>query len=131
MFESLDPDREDRTFSPINILSSDINGDGQGFNNKLNSFMDHCWDGHYTCQKRLSRFPGLVEANRYYELYFTGTQPRESRYVLLGTQPGDWLVYKIDFSKSIYYKVYADGSEIEANRYDQTDRRMPPIKRAW
>lgn len=43
VFENLDDDKMDRTFSPINILNEDI-----GFNNTLNSMMDHVWDGFYT-----------------------------------------------------------------------------------
>jgi hypothetical protein len=43
LFESTDDDVMDRTFSPM-IVSNDITG----FNNTLNSFMDHTWDGFYT-----------------------------------------------------------------------------------
>jgi hypothetical protein len=131
MFESLDEDKEDRTVSPINLL-----GDGSGFNNKLNSFMDHCWDGHYTCQKRLSRFPGLIESNKKYEIYYTGTQPHNSRYVIQGGETGvDWLHLTIDFSQSRLYNVYAKesgGTEtiIAANDFDPSTNQLVPISKS-
>lgn len=48
----------DRSLQPIYI---NYNED-RTKQNKLNSYMDHGWDGHYTSQKRMSRFPGLVYA---------------------------------------------------------------------
>ena len=42
-FESLDDDRMDRSIQPIFIISEEL-----GFNNTLNSMMDHVWDGFYT-----------------------------------------------------------------------------------
>ena len=42
VFESLDPDRMDRTFSPINYLGINrLTGEKTSFNNTMNSFMDH------------------------------------------------------------------------------------------
>lgn len=52
LFESLDSDTEDRSLQPIYVRSED-----NGYENVLNSMMDHTWDGFYTGQKRLSRFP--------------------------------------------------------------------------
>ena len=127
MFESLDSDKEDRTFSPINIL-----GKSNSFNNTLNSFMDHCWDGHYTCQKRLSRFPGLVETNKRYELYFTGTQPIKTRYTLEGGQVGlDWVQILIDFSQSRIFKVFANNKEVEANKFNRATKKHNPVQRVY
>jgi hypothetical protein len=54
VFESLDADNEDRELQPVDITAS------TGYNNKLNSFMDHGWDGFYTSQKRLQRFPAMI-----------------------------------------------------------------------
>jgi len=125
MFESLDYDSEDRTFSPINILSKDSK-----FNSTLNSFMDHCWDGHYTCQKRLSRFPSLVETNKKYEIYFTGTQPMKTRYTIEGGEAGvDWLYLMVDFSQSRLFNVYANDVLIKANEYDPITNELVSIKK--
>jgi len=61
LFESEDDDKWDRSMQPIYIKES---GEGKVASNKLNSFMDHVWDGFYTGQVRLSRFPGLVQGGK-------------------------------------------------------------------
>ena len=43
VFESLDDDQMDRSIQPIHIINEET-----GFNNTLNSMMDHVWDGFYT-----------------------------------------------------------------------------------
>jgi hypothetical protein len=48
LFESQDIDKEDREVQPVEILAPST-----GYKNKLNSMMDHGWDGFYTSQKRL------------------------------------------------------------------------------
>jgi len=133
MFESLDVDKEDRTFSPINILGIDrSNGSYNSFNNTLNSFMDHCWDDQYTCQKRLSRFPGLVELDKKYELYFTGTHPANSRYTIEGADANNYLIVRIDYTQSIIYSVSIDtnnGPEVDVppQRYNKTLNKPGPL----
>ena len=47
LFESQDGDRMDRSAQPIYIQDLE-----RGFNNRLNAYMDHTWDGAYTGQKR-------------------------------------------------------------------------------
>ena len=55
--ESLDGDTWDRSVQPILITNEET-----GYSNKLNSAMDHVWDGFYTGQLRLSRFPAQIHA---------------------------------------------------------------------
>lgn len=62
LFESLDGDKEDRMVSPIYLTLSDVSD--KAYKNLLNSFMDHEWDGFYTGQHRLSRFPGVVKSGK-------------------------------------------------------------------
>jgi hypothetical protein len=56
IFESEDPDKMDRSMQPIYIYTEAV-----GSRNKLNSYMDHVWDGFYSGQIRESRFPAMVE----------------------------------------------------------------------
>jgi len=105
VFESLDPDAEERALQPVYFYGLDKDT-RTGFKNKLNDFMDHCWDDHYTCQKRLSRFPGIIVADKKYEVYLTGTTPANSRYVLQGANADDYAIVYIDFSQSVLYHVY-------------------------
>lgn len=70
LFESLDADKMDRSVQPVIITNQ-----ATGYMNKLNSFMDHVWDGFYTGQVRLSRFPSQIETLGDYEVDYTGTPP--------------------------------------------------------
>ncbi len=47
-----------------------------GFNTKLNSFMDHLWHGFYTGLKRFSRFPVVIPLEGIYDIKLTGTNPK-------------------------------------------------------
>jgi hypothetical protein len=133
MFESLDGDKEDRMLSPIQIMSIDSSTDAySGFNNTLNTFMDHCWDGHYTCQKRLSRFPSIAVMDSKHEIYYSGTPPGKSRYTLEGANDGEYMITKIDYSKSIIFHVYSIDSAgtktlVESNRYNKTLGKPAPL----
>ena len=133
MFESLDGDKEDRSLSPINILGIDrTNGKYNSFNNTLNSFFDHCWDEHYTCLKRLSRFPGLVELDKKYEVYFTGTHAANTRYTIEGANADNYLIVKIDYTQSILHSVSVDtngGPEVDVSpqRYNRTLNKPNPL----
>ena len=73
LFESEDSDKYDRSMQPIYVKKQ-----GTSINNKLNSYMDHVWDGFYTGQLRLSRFPAAVQAdNGVYDLVYTGTPAKK------------------------------------------------------
>lgn len=43
IFDSLDGDRMDRSSQPVYIRND------RGYDNRLNAYMDECWDGFYTC----------------------------------------------------------------------------------
>lgn len=53
--------------------------------NKANSFMDHVWDGFYSGQLRLSRFPIIVNAidKSEYDFIFTGTPAKKMKFKLV------------------------------------------------
>lgn len=80
LFESEDDDKEDRSMQPIYVSKQ-----GTDMSNTLNSFMDHVWDGFYTGQIRLSRFPALIEGPRgsVYDLTYTGTPAKKQRFTLI------------------------------------------------
>lgn len=78
-FESLDADTEDRSIQPIYVTN-----EATGAKNVLNSMMDHMWDGFYTGQVHLSRFPSMIEAKGNYTVEMTGTPPGKMRYMLIG-----------------------------------------------
>ena len=73
----------DRSYVPLNLVNPSV----PNFNNKLNSFMDHVWDGFYTGQVRLSRFISIVrtDTNDFTEILFTGTPPLSQLFELYAT----------------------------------------------
>ena len=56
--------------------------------------MDHVWDGFYTGQIRLSRFPSIVESNQDYEVLYTGTPPAAQRFTLIADNGGSMIQIK-------------------------------------
>jgi hypothetical protein len=55
LFESQDEDNLDRSMQPVYVHKI-----GTEVNNNINAMMDHVWDGFYSGQKRLQRFPALI-----------------------------------------------------------------------
>ncbi|CAI2373695.1 unnamed protein product [Moneuplotes crassus] len=133
LMESMDADTEERTISPINYFGIDRStGLRTSFNNTMNSFKDHCCDDHYACQKRLSRFPGLIELDKKYEVYFKGTTPGNTRYEIEGANVNDYLIARIDFSQSVLYEVSTAinrGAEthIASQSYNRTLGKPGPL----
>jgi len=101
IFDNLDPDRWDRALHPVYIRNADL-----GFDNRLNSYMDHCWDGFYTCQKRESRFPTLVWQEVDYEIEFTGTPPQAQEFRLIGRVGSPGFVVSIRYNAAGAYQLY-------------------------
>lgn len=79
LFESLDSDTWDRSVQPVTIVKNEKDSTYANF---LNSAMDHIWDGFYTGQTRLTRFPVQVENDKDYTVRFTGTPPGKMRFML-------------------------------------------------
>jgi hypothetical protein len=44
LIDSRDADRKTRNQQPLYVYE-----DGGEYNNRLNAYMDHCWDGMYAC----------------------------------------------------------------------------------
>lgn len=59
--------------TPIFVENAALNS-----SNKLNTFMDHIWDGFYSGQLRLSRWASIVQtgSSMSYEIKYTGTPPK-------------------------------------------------------
>lgn len=99
-----------------------------GFNNTLNSMMDHVWDGFYTGQLRLSRFPGQLETNQDYTIEMAGTPPKKMRYELDADVGGVKL--KIPYPVAGAYVVSVDGKQIDYTEWDAALGRAKPLTKA-
>jgi hypothetical protein len=111
LFESLDGDTYDRSVQPIYI--TDDNG---SYSSKLNSMMDHVWDGFYTGQTRLSRFPAQIQGGKDYTLRMTGTPPGKMRYTLQGEMTG--VKIRIPYPNAGSYSIKVNGRVIPYTPWD-------------
>lgn len=126
MFESLDDDRMERSMQPVYITQ-----DGGEEKNKLNSFMDKCWDGFYTCQIRISRFPALVMTDdTTTEIKFTGSPAQNYRFKLETPEGGNTVVSMM-YSNSKTFGIYdSDNRYIPQTDYDATTETAGPITKS-
>ena len=109
LFESQDEDRMDRSSQPVWIQDKD-----RGFNNRLNAYIDQCWDGAYTCQKREQRFPTLLDISRNYTIEYTGTPPKQQRFSLYSdnTRQNQGTLITIPYPDAGAYKIYSESQEL-------------------
>ena len=120
-FDSLDGDTWDRSVQPIVITDDSTN-----YSNTLNSMMDHVWDGFYTGQLRLSRFPAMIEIDatnqRTYTISYTGTPPGGQRFTLHTDSEIKNLgvIIRIDYPKAGGYEIrnWSTGTVIKQNEWD-------------
>jgi hypothetical protein len=84
----------DRAMQPIIFTE-----EGTEQANKLNAYMDHVWDGFYTGQVRLSRFPVIVQAKRgkTYDVVFTGTPAANLTWKLVAEEPDAGVMIRIAY----------------------------------
>ena len=121
VFESLDGDTYDRSVQPITITS-----EATGYSNKLNSQMDHVWDGFYTGQTRRSSFSAQIEAGHDYTLTFTGTPPGNMKYELLHDQT-EGIKIKIPYPNAGSYQIKVNGNLVKPTGWDETVGRNKPL----
>jgi len=122
-FESLDSDTWDRSIQPVALLNEET-----CFNNTLNSMMDHVWDGFYTGQLRLSRFPGQLETGKDYTIEMTSTPPRKMRYTLQADLGGVKL--KIPYPVAGSLTVKANGVLKDYTPWNKEIGRHSPLTKS-
>jgi hypothetical protein len=111
-FESQDVDRMDRSVQPVYVSL-----EGTEMKNKLNSEMDHVWDGFYTGQLRQTRFPAIIDAIKggVYDITYTGTPPKKQLFELYSLDPNAEALIRIAYPSAMAYQVKKDGNYIEMN----------------
>lgn len=72
-------------------------------NNKINAFMDHCWEGFYTCQKRTGRFNSIVDASpgSAYDVLFTGNPGERMGFHLKSHEPKAGMTIRIHYPSAV------------------------------
>jgi|TARA_B110000285_G_scaffold124314_1_gene140298 hypothetical protein len=99
--------------------------------NKLNSYMDHMWDGFYTGQVRMSRFPAVFEASpgAVYDITMTGTPAKKMLFRLLGEGVGATI--RIAYPGAESRAIYKNGVEIAYNEWDDAIAGYSPVTQAF
>jgi len=121
VWESLDYDTEDRSVQPVIIENTD------GYRNVINSFMDHTWDGFYTGQLRLSRFPAQILTDRSYTMTYTGTPFKNGRYTLRADANTKGILIKIPYPNAGCYSVKVNGAIVPSQLMDPATMQPTPI----
>lgn len=89
--------------------------------------MDHVWDGFYTGQLRLSRFPAQLETGKDYTVEMAGTPPKKMRYSLQADLGGVKL--KIPYPVAGSYTVKANGQLRDYTTWDKDLGRHSPLQK--
>jgi len=102
---------------------------GSTYRNKLNSMMDHVWDGFYSGQLRLSRFPTVINVNQQvWDLTYTGTPAKKQTFKLFHEDPTKGVTIRIAYPSAMSVSVLKDDRVVEYNRWDDTLQSYGPIK---
>ena len=94
---------------------------GTEMSNKLNSFMDHVWDGFYTGQTRQSRFPALVYAPKgsVYDMTFTGSPAKNMQFKLMSQDNKAGMTVRIAYPSAQSRAITLNGKIVEMNQGDE------------
>lgn len=117
LFESEDDDKLDRSMQPIYVAKQETE-----MSNKLNSMMDHVWDGFYSGQIRMSRFGAVFEGSRrsVYDLTFTGTPAKKMKFTLNGLSRTMGATIRIAYPGAESRSIVKDGQIVEMNQWDDS-----------
>jgi len=125
IIESMDGDKWNRTFSPLNITSFDV-GNGfafksynyGAFRNDLNEYEDMTWEGFYRDNFHLSRFGSIIYTGQYYNLTATGTPPTKLSIVTeASVDQSRGFVMALRYDSPVIVDVYVNGTKVEAIEY--------------
>jgi hypothetical protein len=100
---------------------------GSSIRNKLNSYMDHIWDGFYTGQVRLSSFPSIVYAppKAIYDIEYTGTPAKNQRFTLFSQDPTLGMTVRIAYPSAESRQIIMNGKRKDMNAWDKNDPDFP------
>ena len=106
IIESMDSDSETRRLSPVAILSK------TGYVDLMNGPQDHSLTNSYTIRRRLSTFMALVRSQETYEIFFSTTAPRTTRFRLINADTTIKCVLAFYIGSLQQIDVYANGMYI-------------------
>ena len=127
-FESQEDERFDRQLAPVYVAKQ-----GTQINNKLNSFMDHIWDGFYSGQQKMPRFPSLVEIDRgsIHDITFTGNAPKKAMFSLFHEKANAGTTVRIAYPDAVSIQVKVNDKKIEMNEWDKSINQYGEVKQRF
>ena len=92
--------------------------------------MDHCWDGFYTCQRRLQRFPALVDAKpgSVIDLTFTGAPAKRMQFWFKSQNNNANIIVRIHYPAAESKQLSKNGNVIQYNAWDESIKNYGPVK---
>ena len=83
--------------------------------------MDHIWDGFYTGQLRMSRFPGLIPLGKKIKVEFSGTPPGNLVFtVITDSSAAKGTTVHIKYPKPGKLEIYNNGVMVQPNQWDES-----------
>lgn len=105
---------------------------GTAMANKLNSMMDHVWDGFYTGQKRLSRFPAVIDGNQgVYNITMIGSPAKKLTFTLMAQNKTAGMTLRIAYPGAESRSLTKDGKVIEFTKWDEKLHMYGPITQSY
>lgn len=102
IIESMDSDTEKRRLSPVAVMSK------MGYIDLINGPQDQSFCNGYSCRKRISTFMAIVQSGQTYEIYFSSTPPRHTRFRLLNANTSIKCVLALYYYSLQQIDVYAN-----------------------
>ncbi|CAF3398838.1 unnamed protein product, partial [Rotaria sp. Silwood2] len=112
IIENMDSDTEKRRLSPVAIMSN------SGYIDLINGPQDQSLCNGYSCRKRISTFMAIVQSGQTYQIYFSSTPPRHTRFRLLNADSTIKCVLAIHFDSLQQTDVYANTMYIPPTNRD-------------
>lgn len=92
--------------------------------------MDHGWDGFYSSQKRMTRFPVLTsgKTGNTYDIKFTGTPPKKMIFTFKNSYGEGGMIIRIAYVGSVSRAINKKGIEVPYNKWDDSIAGYGPVK---
>lgn len=95
--------------------------------------MDHVWDGFYTGQTRLTRFPIMLylPEGAVYDIVYTGSPPKKQKYWLNSQEDSVEMIVRIAYPGAESRQILKDGKRVDMNQWDEVTRGYGAIQRRF
>ncbi|CAF3294066.1 unnamed protein product [Rotaria sp. Silwood2] len=112
IIESMDADTEKRRLSPVAIMSD------SGYIDLINGPADRSVCNGYACRKRISTFMALVQSGQTYQIFFSSTPPKQTRFRLLNADSSIKCVLALHYLSVQQLDVYANTNYMPPTNRD-------------